>query len=59
MLRIPEGAVPFEEFMTPIKGLVALFLALAPAFAAAETVYKYQRPDGSTAGARRGRQRES
>ena len=34
--------------MTPIKGLVALVLALAPAFAAAETVYKYQRPDGST-----------
>ncbi len=26
--------------MTPIKGLVALVLALAPAFAAAETVYK-------------------
>ena len=34
--------------MTPIKGLVALILALAPAVAAAETVYKYQRPDGST-----------
>ena len=34
--------------MTPIKGLVALVLALAPGFAAAETVYKYQRPDGST-----------
>jgi len=34
--------------MTPIKGLVALVLALAPAVAAAETVYKYQRPDGST-----------
>ena len=34
--------------MTPIKGLVALLWALAPAFAAAETVYKYQRPDGST-----------
>jgi len=34
--------------MTSIKGLVALVLALAPAFAAAETVYKYQRPDGST-----------
>ncbi len=33
--------------MTPIKGLVALILALAPAVAAAETVYKYQRPDGS------------
>ncbi len=34
--------------MTPIKGLVALVLALAPAVAAAESVYKYQRPDGST-----------
>ncbi len=34
--------------MTPIKGLVALVLALAPAVGAAETVYKYQRPDGST-----------
>ncbi len=34
--------------MTPIKGLVALILALAPAVAAAESVYKYQRPDGST-----------
>jgi hypothetical protein len=33
--------------MTPIKGLVALVLALAPAFAAADTVYKYQRPDGT------------
>jgi hypothetical protein len=43
-----EGIVPREEFMTPIKGLVALVLALAPALAAAETVYKYQRPDGST-----------
>ena len=34
--------------MTPIKGLVAFVLALAPAVAAAESVYKYQRPDGST-----------
>ena len=34
--------------MTPIKGLVALVLALAPAVAAAQSVYKYQRPDGST-----------
>ena len=36
--------------MTPIKGLVALILvlALAPRWAAADTVYKYQRPDGST-----------
>ncbi len=36
--------------MTPIKGLVALILvlALAPRLTAAETVYKYQRLDGST-----------
>ena len=36
--------------MTSIKGLVAfiLVLALAPRLAAADTVYKYQRPDGST-----------
>jgi len=35
--------------MTPIKGLVALILALALAPAsAAETVYKYRRADGST-----------
>ena len=36
--------------MTPIKGLVALVLVLALALrlAAAETVYKYRRPDGST-----------
>ncbi len=34
--------------MTPIKGLVSLVLALAAALATAETVYKYQRPDGST-----------
>ena len=36
--------------MTPIKGLVALILvlALAPRLTAAETVYKYRRPDGST-----------
>src|SRR5713101_4885818 len=49
MLRVPmREPVPREDFMTPIKGLVALVLALAPAFAAAETVYKYRRPDGST-----------
>src|SRR5712692_7550972 len=49
MLRVPmREPVPREDFMTPIKGLVALVLALAPAFAAAETVYKYQRSDGST-----------
>jgi Domain of unknown function (DUF4124) len=36
--------------MTPIKGLVVLILvlALAPRLAAAETLYKYQRPDGTT-----------
>ena len=34
--------------MTPIKGLVALVLALAPAVAAVESVYKYQHPDAST-----------
>jgi uncharacterized protein DUF4124 len=33
--------------MTMIKGLVALALASAMASAAAETVYKYQRPDGT------------
>src|SRR5712691_6749448 len=32
--------------MTTIKGIVALALALAPLLAAADTVYKYQRPDG-------------
>ena len=32
--------------MTTIKGIVALALALAPPLAAADTVYKYQRPDG-------------
>src|SRR5712691_2323087 len=48
MLRVPMRSRPREEFMTPIKGLVALVLALAPALATAETVYKYQRPDGST-----------
>src|SRR5712664_2687014 len=47
-LRSNEGTVSREKFMTPIKGLVALVLALAPAVAATETVYKYQRPDGST-----------
>src|SRR5712671_3388444 len=46
-LRSNEGTSR-EKFMTPIKGLVALVLALAPAVAAAEGVYKYQRPDGST-----------
>lgn len=33
--------------MPTIKGLVALALVFAPAFAAADLVYKYQRPDGS------------
>ena len=32
--------------MTTIKGIVALAFALAPALAVADTVYKYQRPDG-------------
>ncbi len=32
--------------MTTIKGIVAFALALAPMLAAADTVYKYQRPDG-------------
>src|SRR5437899_2495365 len=32
--------------MTTIKGIVALAFALAPMLAAADTVYKYQRPDG-------------
>jgi Domain of unknown function (DUF4124) len=32
--------------MTPIKGIVALLLAAWTALAAAETVYKYERPDG-------------
>jgi hypothetical protein len=32
--------------MTAIKGIVALVLATGAGLAAAETVYKYQRPDG-------------
>jgi hypothetical protein len=32
--------------MTAIKGIVALVLAAGAGLAAAETVYKYQRPDG-------------
>ena len=32
--------------MTTIKGIVVFALALAPLLAAADTVYKYQRPDG-------------
>ena len=35
-----------EDFMTTIKGIVVLALALAPMLSAADTVYKYQRPDG-------------
>jgi Domain of unknown function (DUF4124) len=35
------------HLMTMIKGIVALLLALCSGFAVAETVYKYQRPDGS------------
>ncbi|MGC2520718.1 MAG: hypothetical protein WA373_16610 [Burkholderiales bacterium] len=34
--------------MTMIKGIVALALAFCSGFAVAETVYKYERPDGST-----------
>jgi hypothetical protein len=34
------------HFMTVIKGLVALAAALAPLACAADTVYKYQYPDG-------------
>jgi Domain of unknown function (DUF4124) len=34
--------------MTAIKGIVTLLLATAAATAAADTVYKYQRPDGQT-----------
>jgi hypothetical protein len=36
-----------EDFMTLIKGLVAIALMLSTGFAAAETVFKYQRPDGT------------
>jgi hypothetical protein len=32
--------------MTAIKGMVALLLAMGATFAAADTIYKYQRPDG-------------
>ena len=32
--------------MTPIKGILALLLASGAALASAETVYKYERPDG-------------
>jgi len=35
------------NFTTVIKGLVALAAALAPLACAADTVYKYRRPDGS------------
>lgn len=35
------------NFVTAIKGIVALALALAPLVSAADTVYKYRRPDGS------------
>jgi len=33
--------------MTMIKGIVAVLLAASPVLAAAETVFKYQRPDGT------------
>src|SRR5258706_818164 len=48
MLCVPTTERRREKFMTPIKGLVALVLALAPAVAATQSVYKYQCPDGST-----------
>ena len=32
--------------MTAIKGIVALLLVASPALAAADTIFKYQRPDG-------------
>src|SRR5262249_32896842 len=32
--------------MTAIKGIVALLLVAPPALAAADTIFKYQRPDG-------------
>jgi hypothetical protein len=35
-----------RNFMTAIKGIVALLLVAAPALAAAETIFKYRRPDG-------------
>jgi hypothetical protein len=35
-----------ENFMTAIKGIVALVLGTCMAVAAADTVYKYERPDG-------------
>jgi len=35
--------------MTTIKGIVALAFALSAALASAETVYKYQRADGTIA----------
>src|SRR5262252_4257051 len=34
--------------MTAIKGITAAFLAAACSLAAAETIYKYERPDGKT-----------
>jgi hypothetical protein len=37
---------PYGSFMTLIKGIVALLLAACSALAAADTVYKYERPDG-------------
>jgi uncharacterized protein DUF4124 len=43
MYSAPDSRI----FMPTIKGIVALFLAAAAAFASADTVYKYQRPDGA------------
>jgi len=35
-----------RNFMTAIKGIVALLLVASPALAPADTIFKYQRPDG-------------
>jgi hypothetical protein len=49
--KIPESNCEMKRertnFVTAIKGIVALALALAPLVSAADTVYKYRRPDGS------------
>jgi len=44
--RSNEDGAGSGTFMTTINGIVALVLAASMASAAAETVYKYQRPDG-------------
>jgi hypothetical protein len=46
--NVKENTLPdWRIFMTTIKGIVALLLATAAALASAETVYKYERPDGT------------